>query len=322
MNHNGGRRSGAEDGGPRTSNAEPRTSNVPGLSSLVLGPSSLVLGSRPWSLVPSLSLCLWLLLVEVGVELWYRSHERHLRPAIAWRPEFPHDNASYQDQPLGEKARQLLRYDEGISGSWTEGSSRWQMIFLRWDPGRIAVHLARSHTPEICLTAAGRTIVSVSDLKHFKAGSLDLPFRVYTVEEAGHVFHVFYCLWEEGGNDPSIAATTLNYHSRIAPVLAGRRNLGQRSLEIAISGFDTAEAAEAAVQSQLQKLMKVEGAQRNGVSATQRSKISPHPSPLPEEREPTVAALVTFLALALLMLDDPGMAHPLLGERAGVRGNS
>ena len=61
--------------------------------------------------------------------------------------------------PFSEKTKQLLRYDEGINGAWEEADgSQWQAIFLRWNPGRIAVHLAKSHTPEVCLTAAGHEL--------------------------------------------------------------------------------------------------------------------------------------------------------------------
>ena len=218
-----------------------------------LRPPSSVL--RPFSL--PLALGLWLILVEAGVELWYRAHEWDLAPSIAWRPEFPRDSAGFQEQPLGGKVKQFLRHDEGMNASWTEGRTHWQMIFLRWNPGRIAVHLAKSHTPAVCLSAAGKRVLSESGLKQFRVGELTMPFRSYVVDEDGHLFHVFYCLWEDRAAEQSFATTRLNYGNRLAPVLAGRRLLGQRSLEIAVSGFADAQQAEAEVIRELRKVVKV-----------------------------------------------------------------
>jgi hypothetical protein len=48
----------------------------------------------------------------------------------------------------------------------------------------------------------------------------------------------------------------LNYGSRLAPVLAGLRNPGQRSLEIALDGAENQDQAEAALRDELQKLIR------------------------------------------------------------------
>jgi len=68
---------------------------------------------------------------------------------------------------------------------------------------------------------------------------------------------VFYCLWADRCIDQVFGTTMLTYHNRLAPVLAGRRNLGQRSLEIAAWCHDTDQEAEAALLRQLQKIIRV-----------------------------------------------------------------
>lgn len=45
--------------------------------------------------------------------------------------------------------------------------------------------------------------------------------------------------------------------NRLAPVLAGLRNPGQRPLEIAVTGPDTAADAGAGLRSELQKMVAV-----------------------------------------------------------------
>jgi exosortase/archaeosortase family protein len=208
--------------------------------------------------VVSWSLLAWLLVVEAGTELWYRSHEWRVPVATAWHVELPRGNATFRELPLSDKTRQFLRYDEGYNGTWQEGANqRWQAIFLRWNPGRIAVHLAKTHTPASCLTAAGRELTSQSGLRAVAVQGLQLPFRLYVVKDESGPLHVFYCLWEDRANAQSFDATAMTYASRLAPVLVGRRNSGQRSLEVAVWGIAGEEEAEAALTQGLQKLIKV-----------------------------------------------------------------
>jgi hypothetical protein len=50
---------------------------------------------------------------------------------------------------------------------------------------------------------------------------------------------------------------SLTFGNRLAPVLAGLRNPGQRSLEIAVTGVADAADAEDALREQLKKLVVV-----------------------------------------------------------------
>jgi exosortase len=207
----------------------------------------------------SIVLIAWLVFAEAATELWYRSHEWGIAKAATWHVELPREDASFRELPFSDKTKQFLRYDEGCNGTWQEGADqRWQAIFLRWNPGRIAVHLAKSHTPEVCLTAAGRELVSQSGLRAFPVHGLQLPFRSYVVMDQSGPLHVFYCLWEDRANAQSFRTTMMTYGNRLAPVLAGRRNSGQRSLEIAISGIPDQQEADAALASKLQKLVTVD----------------------------------------------------------------
>jgi exosortase len=253
-----GSRQKSEAGVPSTFNFQLSALNPqPTLQSSILYPRSPFRWSS--SLVVPLSLLAWLLVVEAGTELWYRSHEWRLAKTTAWDVAFPRDNPTFRELPFSDKTKQFLRYDEGCNGTWQEGSEqKWQAVFLRWNPGRIAVPLAKSHTPEVCLTAAGRELVSQSALHAISVHGLRLPFRSYVVKDESGTFHVFYCLLEDRANEQSFRTIRLNYANRLAPVLAGRRNSGQRSLEVAIWGIADPKEAEMALASELQKLVKVD----------------------------------------------------------------
>jgi exosortase len=247
---------------PPPSDLRPLNSDLSSVRSPVV-PRSVVSSPGPSSISAfqyfSIFLTVWLVLVEVGTELWYRSHEWRVPKAATWRVEFPRENATFRELPFSDKTKQFLRYDEGFNGVWQQGrDEKWQAIFLRWNPGRIAVHLAKSHTPEVCLTAAGRELVAQSSFRAVPVHGLQLPFRSYVVKDENGPLHVFYCLWEDRADAQSFRTTRMSYANRLAPVLAGRRNSGQRSLEVAISGFADQQEAELALASELQKLIKLD----------------------------------------------------------------
>jgi exosortase len=208
----------------------------------------------------SLGLLVWLILVEVGVESWYRWHEVRLTKSVLWTIDWPRDNPSFSELSLGdERTKQFLRYDEASSAGWHEvDGTDWQMIYLHWLPGRIAVHLAKNHTPEICLPAAGHKIQVNPDLHYLSVHGLRLPFRSYLLEDPGDAGYVFYCLWEDRAQEQVFETTTLTYGNRLNPVLQGRRNVGQRSIEIVVHGIGDLPTAEAALVRELERVVKLE----------------------------------------------------------------
>jgi hypothetical protein len=203
---------------------------------------------------------IWLGFVEVGTEMWYRVHEQHLAAPIGWQVELPREQPEFCELPLSPNLRQLLRFDQGLNAGWSDGTGlRWQAIFLRWDPGRIAVYLANNHTPEDCLTAAGRELVSQSGLYFVSVHGLELPFRAYVARDERGPFHIFYCLWDDRAPaGRAFDAKWLSYWNRLRPVLAGRRNSGQRSLELALWGAADDESANSALREVLSGIIKVE----------------------------------------------------------------
>jgi exosortase/archaeosortase family protein len=203
------------------------------------------------ALTLALGLFFWLTICEAGVELWYRSHEQNLQAKPSWVATLPQDAADFRDLPFPPQTVQLLRFDEGRNAVWTDRDGvHCQAIFLRWDPGRIAVHLARTHTPEVCLTSAGRKLTGETRSRTVAVDGLKLTFDVY--HAAGEGLWVYYCLWEDQLGEDSSATERLSYRSRLQNVSDGRRNLGQRSLEFAV----WSDAAEHEVFSRAEEQLK------------------------------------------------------------------
>jgi exosortase len=202
-----------------------------------------------------IALGVWIAAAEISVEWWYRSHEAKLPPAQQWTIAWPTNNPTFKEMPLTAAARQILRYDESRAAAWQENDVDWQAVFLRWNPGSSALHLAQNHTPEVCLTAAGHKLNVISELEWFDVNGLHLPFGVFQVTDAPRPFFVFYCLWDDRAAAQTFETMSLTYGKRLAPVLAGLRNPGERSIEIAVTGVNDAPSAEAAVKLELGKLI-------------------------------------------------------------------
>jgi exosortase len=214
-------------------------------------------GERPaaWFL----ALGAWVVVVELGTAVWYRSRERRLPPPVEWTVRWPTEMSGYRELPFGENERRFLRFDEGRNAVWQEADGRrWQAIFLRWNPGRIGVYVARSHTPEVCLTAVGRPIVWRSDNELVSVNGMALPIRFYRLGDAGRFLDVAYCHWEDRAPEQGRSSGTmqLTYRNRLEAVRSGRRNLGQRSLELAVWDCATLEEAWVALRKQLERLIQ------------------------------------------------------------------
>ena len=190
----------------------------------------------------------WLLVVEAGTEMWYRSHEGG-RTSASWSVRWPTAEPKFRDIPLSDEVRAMLRYDEGKSAAWKDVQGRqWSMIFLRWLPGRSSMQLARAHGPELCLAAAGLVLRDDLGVKNMRVAGLDLPMHSYVFTVGNTPLYVFFCLWQdlplEDGPESTRQAMTMQ--SRLRDALRGRRNTGQQQLEIALAGAANPAEAEAA----------------------------------------------------------------------------
>jgi exosortase len=194
----------------------------------------------------------WLVAVFVGTEFWYRSHERQFVERPRWRIQWPHGNDTLQFLPVADATRAILHCNDASSAAWENPRGvRWWGFFARWKPGRAALQLVRSHSPDICLPALGRTFRGEQPPLTIQAGPVSLDFRVYEFEQAGHPLFVFASI-QDDKRAASAAKTDpeqWNLQGRVLAAWRGQRNLGQRLLEIAVTGFDDSDRArEAAVE--------------------------------------------------------------------------
>ncbi len=225
------------------------------------GPGSSLFAAPRLAFAPFVVLLVGIVAAEVTTRAWYGHHEATLPPPLRWEIDWPRTATAFSSEPFDERTIKLLKYTSGEQGGWTDPVGvNWRVFFLRWDPGRVSKFLAGSHYPTVCFPAAGLRLVQNCGVRPMQVGALTIPFRTYIFDRAGVRFYVFHGLIEER---PSVSGEQLDYRQvdaeeRIASVLAGNRNLGQRVLGITISAVADLDAAVAALHDTLPRLVRFE----------------------------------------------------------------
>jgi len=216
------------------------------------------MGLKPIPRWVGFAMLLWLLAAEIGTEMWYRVHEKKLVENVNWSVVWPEQAGHFKKTDLPENSKTILRCSRSEAASWqdTDGNELSAFV-LRWDPGRNSAQLAKGHRPDICFPAAGAKLVDDFGQIVIAASGVELPFHYQSFASGDKLLHVFYCLWSDrvsaaksAGNDSSLRAT------RIRAALEGERNLGQKVIEIVISGPETREEAIDLLRSEMPRLVR------------------------------------------------------------------
>jgi hypothetical protein len=207
-----------------------------------------------------LFLIFWLIFAETGSYAWYRSREARAPRSPEWTLTFPTNNPTFKDLPMAPITYNLLRFDDGKQGAWTEtDGTSWQAFYFNWLPGRVAGYLAKRHTPEACLPASGRQMLSGPELMVLNIHGLELPVRRYRFGPDGNSLHVYHCRWESGATPGSFVQWESSSFNLIRAIWNGRGNQGQKVIEFIISGTEDLEEAKALLIQKLEELVRVEG---------------------------------------------------------------
>jgi len=206
----------------------------------------------------------WLVLVEVGVQAWYRWHERSPKSQENWSLRLAGLDSSFKKIETPASVLRQFNADENTELRWQDQDqgANWQLYYFRWLPAhtvknRVTVQLAKTHGPEKCLPAAGMRLESYLGIKAVQVEGLTMALQHYVFGSQGRPVHVFYAIYEDPTGSGELANRRRDFNSRVAAALAGSRNYGQRFLELAVWGIADPQQAEAALQKQLEQLVRV-----------------------------------------------------------------
>jgi exosortase len=202
---------------------------------------------------------MWLVAIFAATEFWYRQHERQLVQRPVWSVQWPENAPNFAEQPIADATRAILRYSSATSAAWLSDRSaeRWWGFFARWEPQRTAQGMVRSHSPEICLPATGRTFKGTKPPFVVQSAAGELQFSVYEFEQEQRPLFVFVCIQEDKvPSQAGVRALEWNARGRVQAALNGQRNLGQRLLELALIGSGEYSAAEEAARETVRQVVR------------------------------------------------------------------
>lgn len=189
----------------------------------------------------------WVAVVFLSVEAWYRLGTVLRGRAFAWTVRWPAELRGLREVPIPNATQALMKFTRGTNCAWQDVSGRrWSAYYLEWAPGRSAQASAQVHRPDICLPAAGKTLVADRGTRVFSAGGFSLPFRHYVFEDAGVPLHVYFSISTTASGSQDVAPRLgLEWSERWAAIRECRRNEGQQQLEIGFWGIADPLQAEA-----------------------------------------------------------------------------
>lgn len=184
----------------------------------------------------------WLLLAELATGAWYSSGGKDGFARTDLRlAELP-DAKKYS---LSEQVRSILRFDEGDAYQRSrQDGTHWWIYRLRWNASGAGANLARYHSPEMCLPAAG--------FRQTEPGRMieahGIPFRFLKYEWQGKPVYVFSSYRSANGTDTvrRFEDFDLTWSKRVRAAIRGVRAGEQEVLQVVISGAISESRAEAA----------------------------------------------------------------------------
>jgi exosortase len=202
-----------------------------------------------------------LLILVIGsamaTECWFRFHENRRIPALEWGLQSRQGVDGVTPVKIATRTRQMLYYPQGFSELWkTSSGAQGQVFYFRWPPGRTSAQALTMHNPEACLSNIGMHVLKPLAPVSYEFAAVKIPFKSYLFEQQGHPVYVFHSLLEDAGTDGNASEVFDDSpKGRIMSLCAGRRNLGERMIEVAFWNLPDEESAHQALAQYLKSAM-------------------------------------------------------------------
>jgi len=197
-----------------------------------------------------LSSVLFILLVSmILTEVWFRFHDRPSESNWAWQIEPRHEVPGVSRVIVAPATLRMLFYPQGFSEKWSgSGGELGQVFVFQWPAGRTALQSVQMHSPEVCLASMGMHLEKpLADFNINLGGGEGVLLHSWLFSQQGRPVYVFHSILEpgEGPLGPSIA-TDHTFKGRLENLKLGKRNRGQRMIEVAFWNLhDESEARSA-----------------------------------------------------------------------------
>jgi|GEM_PF-456900 len=189
----------------------------------------------PTGLVAALTA--WFFLIVAGSEAWYGAHDYKASQASHVEINWPKAKPSYVSAPIPDRVRDITLCSDGASGKWQESDdTEWTVSILEFGgSGKGISQWAPMHTPDICFPAAGMPLLKSHPSVKLRVPGGELLFRCWEFRNKNNSIFVFYNLNDASSRDAT--APFVQDWLGWSRVLEGRRNLGQQTVEFALTGY-------------------------------------------------------------------------------------
>jgi len=206
-------------------------------------------GLRPWVFVLIQSVSALLLLISLlGTEFWFRAHETPVVTLREWGLSPRSGVPGVSPVAVSPKTSRMLFYPEGFSERWMKADGeQGQVFYFRWPAGRTSVQAVSMHNPEVCLSSIGMHLVQQLAPLSFEGAGVKIPFKSWLFEQKGRLVYVYNTLLEDGKLEGSTDVLDDSLRGRLQNLFSGRRNQGQRMVEVAFWNMPDEAAARAAL---------------------------------------------------------------------------
>jgi len=201
---------------------------------------------------PAALLAAVLLLLVVPIiltEVWFRMHDLPSGSNWKWSIHQRSQGAGVSEVPLSPATLRMLFYPQGFSEKWIgAGGEMGQVFVLQWPAGRAALQSVQMHSPEVCLASMGMHLEK--PLADFEIGSgvgVGVRLHSWLFSQQGHPIYVFHSILEQGGGVGESTATYQSPMERLENPKLGKRNRGQRMIEVAFWNLNDESEARAAL---------------------------------------------------------------------------
>ena len=213
------------------------------------------------------SLALWILAVEFGIEAWFRPTESQAVVKGNWSLQLPTQEAGFRELPIADSVRNTLKYDQGKQVEWRGVKDRpWQAYDLRWLPARTRYRAvesseqARGHSPDICLKYLGMVLQTNLGTQVRQVKGVTLSTTLERFSDRGRPFHVLSCYWESNPDKlegPASGGTVKSLHDAWHAIQIHDRSRNEkRVLKFGVWGMPNDEEAEAAFRELLERTIR------------------------------------------------------------------
>jgi exosortase len=202
---------------------------------------------------------LLLLVVESSIEFWYQWNERLLVPNAQWSVSRDKiKSAGLRLFNLPQRVISTIGSDHYLSARWSPSPQvEWWIYYFRFEAKRNSEELANVHRPEICLPAAGNTFRRDHGFVSLQLPGGAVPFRLMEFENKGRTLFTLHCVWPDkrGPHETKVGLPDWTVERRFRDSLDGRRALGQRVIQLVVTGISSAKSVQAEAQKLADQVM-------------------------------------------------------------------